>query len=172
MWEVCRRTGGFQEEYKVPYHDVVPSDPGFDDMRKVVVVDNYRPSIPNRWSSDSVSISNPIRSFDSHMICLTIIFFSRFNHMQLLDGMAKLMRECWHQNPNVRLPALRIKKTLQKLANASSDVKNYDSEAYVWAVALLRWIGWNRNTRHSDIDLKKDIICIHVVAFRHSHHIL
>lgn len=57
MWEVCRRTisGGFAEEYKVPYYDVVPSDPGFEDMRKVVVIDSYRPSIPNRWSSDNVS---------------------------------------------------------------------------------------------------------------------
>ena len=34
--------------------------------------------------------------------------------------MAKLMKECWHHNPNVRLPALRIKKTLVKLA--SSDI--------------------------------------------------
>lgn len=25
------------------------------------------------------------------------------------------MRECWHFNPNVRLPALRVKKTLAKL---------------------------------------------------------
>lgn len=32
--------------------------------------------------------------------------------------MGKLMKECWHQNPNVRLPALRIKKTLIKLASA------------------------------------------------------
>ncbi|XP_059056005.1 activin receptor type-1-like [Achroia grisella] len=31
-------------------------------------------------------------------------------------GLANLMRECWHQNPSVRLPALRIKKTLLKLA--------------------------------------------------------
>lgn len=56
MWEVCRRTvsGGRAEEYKVPYYDVVPSDPGFEDMRKVVVLDQYRPSIPNRWSSDNV----------------------------------------------------------------------------------------------------------------------
>ncbi|PSN51061.1 Activin receptor type-1 [Blattella germanica] len=37
-----------------------------------------------------------------------------------LSGMAKLMKECWHHNPNVRLPALRIKKTLVKLA--SSDI--------------------------------------------------
>lgn len=59
MWEVCRRTisGGIAEEYKIPYYDVVPSDPSFDDMRKVVCVDNYRPVIPNRWSSDNVIIS-------------------------------------------------------------------------------------------------------------------
>lgn len=56
MWEVCRRTvcGGFPEEFKIPYYDVVPSDPSFEDMRKVVVLDNHRPSIPNRWSSDHV----------------------------------------------------------------------------------------------------------------------
>lgn len=58
MWEVCRRTisGGIAEEYKIPYYDVVPSDPSFEDMRKVVYLDNYRPSIPNRWSSDNVSL--------------------------------------------------------------------------------------------------------------------
>lgn len=42
------------------------------------------------------------------------------------------MRECWHQNPNVRLAALRIKKTLQKLAESANDVKlGYDGAIYV-----------------------------------------
>ncbi|XP_017960380.1 activin receptor type-1 isoform X3 [Drosophila navojoa] len=96
LWEVCRRTisGGIAEEYKVPYYDVVPMDPSFEDMRKVVCIDNYRPSIPNRWSSDS-----------------------------LLAGMSKLMKECWHQNPNVRLPALRIKKTIHKLASVDEKIR-------------------------------------------------
>ncbi|XP_073844346.1 type I BMP receptor saxophone isoform X8 [Musca autumnalis] len=100
IWEVCRRTisCGIAEEYKVPYYDVVPSDPSFEDMRKVVCVDNYRPSIPNRWSSDP-----------------------------LLAGMSKLMKECWHQNPNVRLPALRIKKSISKLASADEKLRlDYD----------------------------------------------
>ncbi|XP_030368970.1 activin receptor type-1 isoform X2 [Scaptodrosophila lebanonensis] len=96
LWEVCRRTlsCGIAEEYKVPFYDVVPADPSFEDMRKVVCIDNYRPSIPNRWSSDS-----------------------------LLAGMSKLMKECWHQNPNVRLPALRIKKTIHKLASADEKIR-------------------------------------------------
>ncbi|XP_065368251.1 activin receptor type-1 isoform X2 [Calliphora vicina] len=100
LWEVCRRTisCGIAEEYKVPFYDVVPSDPSFEDMRKVVCVDNYRPSIPNRWSSDP-----------------------------LLAGMSKLMKECWHQNPNVRLPALRIKKTIHKLASVDEKLRlDYD----------------------------------------------
>lgn len=100
LWEVCRRTisCGIAEEYKVPFYDVVPSDPSFEDMRKVVCVDNYRPSIPNRWSSDP-----------------------------LMAGMSKLMKECWHQNPNVRLPALRIKKTIHKLASADEKLRlDYD----------------------------------------------
>lgn len=39
---------------------------------------------------------------------------------QTLSGVSKVIRECWHQNPNVRLPALRVKKTLVKLA--ASDI--------------------------------------------------
>lgn len=57
FWEVCRRTisNGIAEDYKPPFHDVVPSDPSFEDMRKVVCVDQQRPNLPNRWASDPVS---------------------------------------------------------------------------------------------------------------------
>lgn len=104
-WEVCRRTlsNGIAEEYKVPYYDVVPSDPSFEEMRKVVCVEGFRPSIPNRWTSDP-----------------------------LLNGMSKLMKECWHHNPNVRLPALRIKKSLYKMASNDENVKlTYNGEICV-----------------------------------------
>lgn len=58
FWEICRRTlsNGIAEDYKVPYYDCVTSDPSFEEMRKVVCGDNYRPSIPNRWVSDPVSL--------------------------------------------------------------------------------------------------------------------
>ena len=32
----------------------VPPDPGFEDMHKVVCVDQYRPQIPQRWKDDKV----------------------------------------------------------------------------------------------------------------------
>ncbi|XP_057657135.1 activin receptor type-1 [Diorhabda carinulata] len=104
FWEMCRRTisNGIAEDYKPPFYDVVPSDPSFEDMRKVVCVDCQRPNLPNRWASDT-----------------------------LLAGMSKLMKECWHQNPNVRLPALRIKKTLLKLASADTVIKMEDMEICV-----------------------------------------
>lgn len=67
MWEVCHRTisGGIAQEYKIPYCGVVASDPSFDEMRKVVCVDNYRPVILNRWSSDNVSYSLNIANDES-----------------------------------------------------------------------------------------------------------
>nr|KAG5714922.1 hypothetical protein BaRGS_000410 [Batillaria attramentaria] len=88
LWEIARRTGEYAEEYKPPFYECVPSDPSFEDMLKVIVVDQTRPVIPNRWSSDMV-----------------------------MNQMTKVMKECWAQNPKARLPILRVKKTLYQLLN-------------------------------------------------------
>ena len=34
----------------------------------------------------------------------------------MLTGLAAVMKECWHEDASVRLPALRIKKSLLKIA--------------------------------------------------------
>lgn len=91
LWEACRRcaTGGkvsTAEPYALPYHDVVPNDPDFDDMRLAVCVKRLRPIIPTRWENDPI-----------------------------LFALGKLMAECWNKNPLVRLTALRVKKTMSKL---------------------------------------------------------
>uniref|UniRef100_A0A674GWU8 Activin receptor type-1 n=2 Tax=Neoaves TaxID=3078114 RepID=A0A674GWU8_TAEGU len=96
LWEVARRmvSNGIVEDYKPPFYDLVPNDPSFEDMRKVVCVDQQRPNIPNRWFSDPT-----------------------------LTSLAKLMKECWYQNPSARLTALRIKKTLTKIDNSLDKLK-------------------------------------------------
>ncbi|XP_069791582.1 activin receptor type-1-like isoform X3 [Narcine bancroftii] len=96
LWEVARRTvsNGIVEDYKPPFFDLVPNDPGFDDMKKVVCVDQQKPNIPNRWFSDPT-----------------------------LTSLAKLMKECWYQNPSARLTALRIRKTLSKIDNSFDKFK-------------------------------------------------
>ncbi|XP_066908346.1 bone morphogenetic protein receptor type-1B isoform X1 [Halyomorpha halys] len=95
FWEMCRRcvTSGSCEkwgleadEYALPYHDVVPSDPSFDDMHLAVCVKGIRPHMPSRWQNSQVT-----------------------------SVLSKIMQECWHANPAVRLTALRVKKTLYKL---------------------------------------------------------
>ncbi|XP_030647031.1 bone morphogenetic protein receptor type-1B [Chanos chanos] len=95
LWEIARRcvSGGIVEDYQLPYHDQVPSDPSYEDMREVVCIKRIRPSFPNRWSSDE---------------CLRL--------------MGKLMTECWAHNPASRLTALRVKKTLAKMSD-SLDIK-------------------------------------------------
>ncbi|XP_053554293.1 activin receptor type-1 [Bombina bombina] len=97
LWEVARRmvSNGIVEDYKPPFYDVVPNDPSFEDMKKVVCVDQQRPNIPNRWFSDPT-----------------------------LASLAKLMKECWYQNPSARLTALRIKKTLTKIDNSLDKLKS------------------------------------------------
>uniref|UniRef100_A0A8C6TSB1 receptor protein serine/threonine kinase n=1 Tax=Neogobius melanostomus TaxID=47308 RepID=A0A8C6TSB1_9GOBI len=97
LWEIARRTysNGIVEEYKPPFYDQVPNDPSFDDMRKVVCVEQQRPFVPNRWFSDPT-----------------------------LSALVKLMKECWYQNPSARLTALRIKKTLDKIYSSSEKGKD------------------------------------------------
>ena len=50
----CVVPAGIVEEYQLPYHDQVPCDPSYEDMREVVCIKRQRPSFANRWSSDEV----------------------------------------------------------------------------------------------------------------------
>ncbi|XP_032878449.1 bone morphogenetic protein receptor type-1B [Amblyraja radiata] len=95
LWEIARRcvSVGIVEEYQLPYHELVPNDPTFEDMREVVCIKRLRPSFPNRWTSD-----------------------------ECLRQMGKVMTECWAHNPASRLTALRVKKTLAKMSE-SQDIK-------------------------------------------------
>ncbi|XP_062314514.1 serine/threonine-protein kinase receptor R3 [Osmerus eperlanus] len=88
FWEILRRTlvNGIVEEYRPPFYDMVPSDPSFEEMRKVVCVDQHRPSLHNRLHS------HPI-----------------------LTAIVKIMKECWFQSAAARLTALRVRKSLAKL---------------------------------------------------------
>lgn len=100
LWELARRCytpiNGTKattcEDYALPYHDVVPSDPSFEDMHAVVCERGFRPPIPARWQTDDT-----------------------------LATISKIMQECWHANPSVRLTALRVKKTLGRLQTDYTD---------------------------------------------------
>ncbi|XP_020708955.2 TGF-beta receptor type-1 isoform X3 [Athalia rosae] len=85
LWEIARRcnVGGMHDEYQLPFYDLVPSDPTIEEMRKVVCGDKQRPSIPTRWQS-----------------------------IEALRVMTKVMKECWYHNAAARLTALRIKKSI------------------------------------------------------------
>ncbi|XP_075758148.1 activin receptor type-1-like [Pelodiscus sinensis] len=96
LWEIIRRTvvNGLVEDYRPPFFDMVPSDPSFEDMKKVVCTDQQTPRIPNYLYSDLI-----------------------------LTALAKIMKECWYHNPSTRLTALRIKKTLKKLSSSLENPK-------------------------------------------------
>ncbi|KAM3173030.1 hypothetical protein ACTXT7_013334 [Hymenolepis weldensis] len=98
LWEIFRRCLTDEGEVypaNVPYWDKVSSDPSFAEMRQVVHVEGQRPPISGRWMKSKI-----------------------------LSRCASLMQECWHAIPNVRLPILRIKKTLDDAFSES--VKEVD----------------------------------------------
>ncbi|XP_015265049.1 PREDICTED: serine/threonine-protein kinase receptor R3-like [Gekko japonicus] len=98
LWEIARRTvvNGIVEDYRPPFFDLVPIDPSFEEMKKVICVDQQTPTIPNRLYSDPT-----------------------------LSALAKIMKECWYQSPSARLTALRIKKTLKKLSDSFDKPKQH-----------------------------------------------
>lgn len=49
---------GLQEDFQLPYYDLVPSDPTIEDMRKVVCEQKLRPNVPNQWQSCEVRQKN------------------------------------------------------------------------------------------------------------------
>lgn len=105
FWEMARRCTSLKrgtrtttcEDYAMPYHDLVPSDPSSEQMRTVVCESGMRPIVPARWEDD-----------------------------EMLQLMAKLMEECWHANPSVRLTALRVKKSLGKFRQIPLDMDHSD----------------------------------------------
>ncbi|XP_078238731.1 bone morphogenetic protein receptor type-1A-like isoform X2 [Pogona vitticeps] len=56
IWEMVRRcvTGGIVEDYQLPYYDMVPNDPSYEDMREVVCVKHLRPVVSNRWNGEEL----------------------------------------------------------------------------------------------------------------------
>lgn len=45
---------GIVEDYQPPYYDVLPSDPPFEYVKKVVKDDGYRPRISKHWHHNKV----------------------------------------------------------------------------------------------------------------------
>jgi len=88
LWEIARRTeiDGVVEDYQPPFYDVLPPDPPFDFVKKVVLDDNYRPQIPSTWTQHEV-----------------------------LSRYVKVMVECWYGLPSARLRSQRVKKNLNTL---------------------------------------------------------
>ena len=73
---------GHYEEAQLPYYDVVPMDPSFEDMKKAVVIDKKRPVIPNKWSQSEVSSSSLCTL--SHAVHVHIVAFAWVRRKVLL----------------------------------------------------------------------------------------
>ena len=56
-------------DYELPFQGLVPPDPSFEDMRRVVVVERRQPTIPNMWHQHEVI-----------MLGIFLFFFCMWTH--------------------------------------------------------------------------------------------
>jgi len=96
-WEIVRRCEdtSLQQDYEMPYYDVVSPDPTIEEMKEVVCNKKYRPECPDQWMEN-----------------------------ESLKVVVKLMKECWFENPSSRLAVLRVKKNLKDEERRMDDVKD------------------------------------------------
>ena len=93
LWEIGRRVNinGKVLPYEIPYYDRLNPDPSIEEVYEVIVRDNYRPAVPEHLMEDSC--------------CRHLVF---------------TMRDCWRDDPQSRVTALRVKKTFYDLKNRHS----------------------------------------------------
>lgn len=53
---------GVAFDYELPFHGLVPSDPSFEDMKRIVVIERRQPTIPSEWIEDTVCAMGRLRS--------------------------------------------------------------------------------------------------------------
>uniref|UniRef100_A0A2P2I6X2 receptor protein serine/threonine kinase n=2 Tax=Hirondellea gigas TaxID=1518452 RepID=A0A2P2I6X2_9CRUS len=80
--------------YQLPYAEYVPADPSIEAVHEVVCIKGLRPHIPHTW-----------------------------NNYPALRTISKIIQECWHPSPSVRLTALRVKKSLAKINCTETSLK-------------------------------------------------
>ena len=114
MWEVLRKTrtcdsASEVEEFALPYHTDVDSDPSFEAMKKVVCLNETRPYIPDRWHQNHVIVFTfLLRQWKKKKLttCLQTYYNTIFNHFSwskrrvstwLCVGMPTLL-------PDIRVP--------------------------------------------------------------------
>ena len=97
---VCLLCAGIVTDYQPPYFDLVPNDPSFDDMKRVVCSSQLRPTLPACWTNNQVSLLvclyaptlNIFKSrLKSHFLKMLLIYslgFYRAMHFSAKRGIA------------------------------------------------------------------------------------
>lgn len=90
VFNLSHLSPGIVEEYQLPYYDMVPNDPSYEDMREVVCVKRLRPVVSNRWNSDEVSmlqgrINSICSSLKKGILVLNIKALTAIRHADILN---------------------------------------------------------------------------------------
>ena len=54
-WSLSLSVLGVTLDYELPFQGLVPADPSFEEMKRLVVEERTRPQIQDEWQKDMVS---------------------------------------------------------------------------------------------------------------------
>ena len=74
--------------YTIPYQNLVPNDPSFDDMKKVVVTERVRPPLDPNWKNDEVSEGSRGEPLNKGLSIVTILLLPLRRGQPLNKGQA------------------------------------------------------------------------------------
>lgn len=90
---------GIVEDYQLPYYEMVPSDPSYEDMLEVVCVKGLRPTVSNRWNSDEVTLQALLlfhqQSQNTDILHITSTMSQPHRTMQVVAFFAALHSKCF-----------------------------------------------------------------------------
>lgn len=134
-WEIMQRTRLTDDyvcdEYQLPYALHVQSDPSIEEMKMIVVDKGMRPQFDSRigmFTFYCELCNNRSGRIGSRGVCMNTTASGLIRYIiettPVMGELISLTEECWMEEPNARLPALRIKKSLGSLLQLKYNITN------------------------------------------------
>lgn len=110
LWEIivhCELNPQLTSGYKLPYYEYVKDDPSFEEMKKIVSVDQKRPSLqPLLGDTDQVEITDNI-------------------DQQIIVEICDLIGNCWQKDAFKRFDYMMIRNEFNKIINPKALLNQY-----------------------------------------------
>lgn len=121
LWEIIVHSelNPHSTNYKPPYFEYIGDDPSFDEMKKIVLIDQKRPSLnflKSEPNSESESVSTKLTEVKIENN--EIIDCSSLDNRKLIIDICDLIENCWKTDASKRYDYIEIRKKFTQIINS------------------------------------------------------